>query len=61
MKEIRVETFFNYHDASNWLEKCLDDAKYLERAIDEAHIKYVNNAWRAGIITSSSQKDLFDE
>lgn len=59
-KEVRVETFFNYDDASNWLEKHVDTAKKTGFVIDEAHINYVNNAWRAGIITSHPQGDLFD-
>jgi hypothetical protein len=61
MKEIRVETFFNYEDASNWLEKYIDQAKRVGAIIDEAHIKHVNNSWRAGIMTSNPQKDLFSE
>jgi hypothetical protein len=60
LKEIRVETFFNYQDASNWMEKYVDITKTTGFVIDSAEITYVNNAWRAGIIMSQEQGDLFD-
>lgn len=59
-KQIFREVFFNIQDAENWLEHHLED--YKDWFIEEAWVKYINEAWSAALIVRDKQLEIdFDE
>ena len=57
---VKIETFFNWHDAATWLEACIENVSE-DHYIVEARINYINSTWRAGFSSADRQVDLLDE
>jgi hypothetical protein len=55
--ETKIQSFTEYADASNYLEKCLYD-KPKDWSIVEARIVYLNNRWRVGFSAAPSQLEM---
>lgn len=56
-----IETFFNFQDASLWIEKHLEEYNKDEWFLEQCSINLINGAYRSGVFFSKVQKDLFVE
>lgn len=52
-----LENFSDWHDASNYLERHLDEIPN-NWSIYNASINYINNRWRVGLCVGPSQLSL---
>ena len=55
-----VEVFFNFLDASNWVQHHLEEYNKDEWHLEQCSINYINGAYRSGLVFSKRQKTLFD-
>lgn len=54
-----IEIFFNFLDASHWIEKHLEEHNKDEWYLEQCSINLINGAYRAGVVFSKTQGDLF--
>jgi len=54
-----VETFLNFLDASMWIEKHLEEHDPREWFLEQCSINLINGSYRAGVVFSQRQGDLF--
>lgn len=59
MRKYFIESFLNYEDASNWLNHHLDEMPS-DQYLHEADIRFINNMWRASLMYSNLQLNMFE-
>lgn len=55
----RVESFTEFQDASNWLEKALGEIPE-SFTVYNAGVNFINNRWRVGFSSGPKQGDLYN-
>lgn len=54
-----IETFFNFQEASLWIEKHLEEYDSKEWFLEQCSINLINGGYRCGVVFSKAQMEMF--